>query len=68
MALDTGVKIILADQETVANGAGRGRDLAPKGEMKNIAIAASWSKIPGQLKSPESNSQDIPSNSLLLPT
>lgn len=68
MALCTGVKIILADQETVAIGAGRGRDLVPKGEMKNISTAASWSKIPGQLKSPESDSQDIPSNSLLLST
>lgn len=68
MALHTGVKISLADQETVANGAGRGIDLVPKREMKNIPIAASWSKIPGQLKSPESDSQDIPSNSLLLPT
>lgn len=68
MALLRGVKIILADQETVVNGAGKGRDLVPKGEMKNIPIAASWSKIPGQLKRPESHSQDIPSNSLLLPT
>lgn len=68
MALHRGVKIILADQETVASGARRGRDLAPKGEMKSIPITASWSKIPGQLKSPESNSQDISSNSLLLPT
>lgn len=62
MVLHAGVKIILADQEAVANGAGRGRDLAPKGEMKNIPIAACCSKIPGQLKSLESNSQDIPSN------
>lgn len=68
MVLHVGVAIILADKETVASGAGRGRNLVPKGERKNIPTAISWSKIPGQLKSPESNSQDIPFNSLLLPT
>lgn len=35
MALHTGVKISLADQETVANGAGRGLDLVPKRNEKH---------------------------------
>lgn len=71
--LCTGVEISPSAQETEASGTaqfwkGYGRNLVPRGEIqKNTATAAKWSKILGQLRSPESNSQDIPSNSLLLP-